>query len=171
MSLLRDLYHFTLELFHFLRNPQAHQEQVRINKEQNRQATIQALEERYGGLTLEPKLSEEIQRYNQLKEALDFIARCLEEDRPLTLIQEMEDTQGHLAFNPEYPYDFTHDVFSQLQAIHQEKNLRILYQEHRFPSDNDMFSVGGFDPDLWHIQIDFHKTEQGWMIRDIYLTR
>jgi len=171
MRLIRDLYNFTLELFRFLRNPQAHQEQVRINIEQNRQARIQALEEQYGSLTMEPKLSEEIQHYQQFREALDFIARCLEEDRPLTLLQEMEGVQGHLVYNPEYPYDFTQNVFSQLQAIHQEKNLRILYQEHRFPSNNEVFSIGGFDPDLWHIHIDFHKSEQGWMIRDIYLTR
>ena len=133
MSLPRDLYHFTLELFRFLRNPQAHQEQVRLNIEQNRQARIQALEERYGGLTLEPKLSEEIQRYNQLKEALEFIARCFEEDRPLTLLQEMQGAQAHLTYNPDYPDDFTKDVFSQLQAIHQEKNLRILYQGPSIP--------------------------------------
>jgi len=63
MRLIRDLYNFTLELFRFLRNPQAHQEQVRINIEQNRQARIQALEEQYGSLTMEPKLSEEIQHY------------------------------------------------------------------------------------------------------------
>ena len=96
MGFIKDLCHFTLELFRFLRNPQAHQEQVRINIEQNRQARIEALEERYGSLTLEPKLSEEIQRYKQFREALDFIARCLEEDRPLTLLMEMEGAQGHL---------------------------------------------------------------------------
>ena len=93
MSLPRDLYHFTLELFRFLRNPQAHQEQVRLNIEQNRQARIQALEERYGSLKLEPKPSEEIKNYNQLSEALEFIARCCEEDRPF---QPSETVGGRL---------------------------------------------------------------------------
>jgi hypothetical protein len=171
MSFLRDLYHFTLELFRFLRKPQAHQEQVRIKTEQNRQVMIQALAERYESLTLKPKLLEEIQNYNQLSEALDFIARCLEQDQPLALLQEMEGAQGHLAYNPDYPYDFTHIVFSQLQDLHREKNLRILYQEQRFPLDKNEFFVGGFDSELWRIHIEFNKADQGRILREFYLSR
>lgn len=99
-----------------------------------------------------------------LKNAVEFISKCLENDDYKKL---SETCIGGVRKNP--PYIVQHKVvFEMLKEQNQKIPLIKLYSEIEFPKDKDKFKLGGHMSELGCIHIDFVKKDGKWYIGDIW---
>jgi hypothetical protein len=62
-------------------------------------------------------------------------------------------------------------IFAQLQACHQETDLRERYRDRRFPAGDKRFTLGGHLAELGCIHLEFRKLECGWVLDEIFICR
>jgi hypothetical protein len=111
-------------------------------------------------------------RYFQtLEAAVDYISGTLDSGNYEALLNQIEQSERHIARDPSYPDYFQKFVFSQLQDRHRKLDLRRLYSEQSFPKEQQTYKLGGHMQELGCIHIDFLKVEQGWIISDIWICR
>jgi hypothetical protein len=80
----------------------------------------------------------------------------------------MSDQMEH---DPDYLIYFIDGIYRQIKARHEEYDLEKVYQGKEFPTDHDVFTLGGYDSVLFRMHIDFSKQLEGWSIKRFYLTR
>jgi hypothetical protein len=116
-------------------------------------------------------VSASTRHFETLPQALHFIADLIEKEAPA----EMEGQFAHIQHpaNPKYhdPGYFARRVFPQLQKHQQEIDFRRRYEDRQFPADHETFKLGGHFRELGCIHMDFTRTEQGWVIDDIWECR
>jgi hypothetical protein len=171
MGILRDLYHLFSEFVRFIRDPDTYNKDKMQDLDEARKRTRTELESRYGELRLLSLEGPTIKRFNSLSDAVDFISDCLEEDNPLRLGSEIEGMIDQIEQDPDYLVYFIDGIYRQLKDKHEERDLREIYKEREFPLDQDEFTLGGYDPVLFRLHIEFAKYSNGWSIRRVYLTR
>jgi hypothetical protein len=122
-------------------------------------------------LNFTTKHPENVRRFRSLSEAIDFIAVCLETDTTTGLSAEIEGLEALLSGDRGYAYYFVRDIFTPLKEIHEKKDLRNLYRDREFPTDEHGFKLGGHFSELGNIHISFMHRDGGWVIHDVWLTR
>jgi hypothetical protein len=171
MGILRDLYHLVSEFIRFISDPDTYRKDKMRDLDEARERTRTELETRYGELRLLSPEGPTVKRFKLLSDAVDFISKCLEEDDPLRLGSEIEGMIDQIEQDPDYLVYFIDGIYRQLKDMHEERDLREMYKEREFPLDQDEFTLGGYDPVLFRLHIEFAKYSNGWSIRRVYLTR
>jgi hypothetical protein len=149
-----------------LRDPEGYrQQQLAEYKAECQRILTEAAE-----VGIDPKSKGELQRFQKLADALDFIVDCLENNDVTKLGSEMA-WSAHLDQYPDRPYYFKH-YFSQRKDRHQDKDIRSIYQDREFPANDVFFQLGGsLSSQLGHFYIRFEKVSDGWLIDDIGMVR
>jgi len=168
---MNDFTSFLREIFSAWRNPTDYGQKALKDLREESAKHLASLREKYGPLDIRPKEAARIARFETLEQAVDFIASCLEENAIEELAADILSSRERIQHDSSYPYYFAEGIFMQLQRIHQERNLRDLYADRRFPQDQNTYTLGGHASELECIHIDFAKRGNFWIISDMWLCR
>ena len=101
--------------------------------------------------------------FRSLREAVSFIADCLDADRPEKLFRACTNRHGSSPFEDA--------VFRQLKERHGEQKLPRRYARRTFPRDKTKCKLGGHMKELGCLHIDFVKKNGAWRLERIWLCR
>jgi hypothetical protein len=167
MGILREIFQMLLEFMDFRRDPEGHQARVLQRLERIKAQEKEAFRERFGSLDLETKSPDQVRRFSTLEEAIHFIANCLEKDAPSKLTAEIELMQSKVAHDSDYGHYFIKGIFLVLQKLHAERDLRTA----EVAEDKETYKLHFSDYWLMGLNVDLIKRSEGWVLRDMYLTR
>ncbi|MBI5725133.1 MAG: hypothetical protein HZA50_14330 [Planctomycetes bacterium] len=99
--------------------------------------------------------------FSSLKEAVAFIAACLDKEDYDKLADACSGKRSH-------PEKYLLEI---LKKMHQDTPLAKLYAEKEFPKDKTAFKLGGHMSELKCIHIDFAKKDDKWMLDSIWMCK
>ena len=114
--------------------------------------------------------NKDIKYFCSLSEAVVFIAECIGNNSASELMAQLAHV-GRPTTMIDYPAYFAQRIFPQLKQRHQEIDFRVRYKDQSFSVDDVRFKLGGHMKELGYIHIDFMKTDQGWVLDDIWECR
>jgi hypothetical protein len=154
-----------------------HREEERQALLNLRQALLDAQEaerQRLETLVSEEPSSKNVAGYPHFQnssQAIQYLVERLETNSSSALYDSLAHLGTRHHREPFY-LDFFHSrLFPMLQEYHQRTHFQTMYQHHHFPEDQKCFTLGGHMQELGCIHIEFIKTEEGWVLDDIWMCR
>lgn len=109
--------------------------------------------------------------FSEASAAVDFIAQCLEEAACIRLLAQI-DHVGRFVAPAEIPYiDQFRAAFLAMARLHDQIDLRAVYQGVMFPTNGDIYRMGGPLLDEAGVVVDFVRKSNGWRLSYIGVTQ
>lgn len=100
------------------------------------------------------------QNFPNLRSAIDFILKCVNDNDAETLTRACKIQPKEL---------FIPLIFKSLNEI--KTKIIEEYLDKDFPADSEKFSIGGCGLEWRFMHIDFEKIEEEWYLREIWICR
>ena len=97
--------------------------------------------------------------FENLEQAVDFIATSLETTNDTAIANACLDIKNQRSFN---------GALSVLRWINEKEPIQDLYANKSFPIFRKRFTLGGHNKELGHVHICFIKTDGVWRLEDIF---
>ncbi len=107
-------------------------------------------------------LPKAVRTFATLSEALNFIVECLERETPIQLLGEIHGV-GQQVGRSRALIDRFKSVFTTMQRLHREHDLRRVYAGVDFPQASH-FQVGGLLAETADLSVRFVRLENGWAL-------
>ena len=144
MGIIRGVTYILAKLVDFICHPEEHHAMSERRWEKMDDQKREQLLSKYGSLELNIQSPDQVRRFDTLENAIDFVATCLERDKPSELSADIEALQEWKASVFKYTdseYDFAvyfiEKVFLQWKEVHDEHDLRTA----EYSEDQDSYSL------------------------------